>query len=56
MHLFLTGINPLKNGWRDRLPIPRLDETTLIHRMFGGYFRSQVCLLLREFLCYEIVK
>jgi hypothetical protein len=29
-------------GWRDRLPVPRLDETTFVHRIFGGYFRSQV--------------
>jgi len=40
--LIEAGINPQKSGWRDRLPIARLDETTLIHRMFGGYFRSQV--------------
>lgn len=38
----LTGIDQNKSGWRDRLPIPRLDETTLTHRMFGGYLRSQV--------------
>ena len=37
-----AGINQHKSGWRDRLPIPRLDETTFIHRTFGGYFRSQV--------------
>ena len=37
-----AGINPNASGWRDRLPVPRLDETTLIHRIFGGYFRSQV--------------
>lgn len=37
-----AGINQHKSGWRDRLPIPRLDETTFIHRIFGGYFRSQV--------------
>ncbi|MGH7954600.1 MAG: hypothetical protein ACREOZ_01420, partial [Gloeomargaritales cyanobacterium] len=36
------SLSILGSGWRDRLPIPRLDETTLIHRMFGGYFRSQV--------------
>lgn len=36
------GINPNASGWRDRLPIPRLDETTFIHRIFGGYFRSQL--------------
>jgi Ubiquitin C-terminal hydrolase len=38
----VQGINQKKSGWRDRLPIPRLDETTLTHRMFGGYLRSQV--------------
>jgi hypothetical protein len=37
-----SGINQKKSGWRDKLPIPRLDETTLTHRMFGGYLRSQV--------------
>lgn len=37
------GINQKRSGWRDRLPIPRLDETTFVHRMFGGYLRSQVC-------------
>lgn len=37
-----AGINQHKSGWRDRLPIPRLDETTFVHRIFGGYFRSQV--------------
>mmetsp|Transcript_1875 Transcript_1875/g.3387 ORF Transcript_1875/g.3387 Transcript_1875/m.3387 type:complete len:995 (-) Transcript_1875:93-3077(-) len=37
-----AGINQKKSGWRDKLPIPRLDETTLTHRMFGGYLRSQV--------------
>jgi ubiquitin C-terminal hydrolase len=37
-----AGINQNASGWRDRLPIPRLDETTFIHRIFGGYFRSQV--------------
>ena len=36
------GIDPHSQGWRNRLPIPRLDETTLIHRVFGGYLRSQV--------------
>jgi len=24
------------------LPVPRLDETTFVHRIFGGYLRSQV--------------
>ena len=38
-----TGINQKKSGWRERLPIARLDETTFVHRMFGGYLRSQVC-------------
>jgi ubiquitin carboxyl-terminal hydrolase 36/42 len=33
---------PQSSGWRDRLPVPRIDETTFIHRVFGGYFRSQV--------------
>ncbi len=44
-HLYVSfpGINQNKSGWRDRLPIPRLDETTFVHRMFGGYLRSQVC-------------
>jgi len=37
-----AGIDSRKSGWRDRLPIPRLDETTLIHRIFGGYLRSQL--------------
>jgi len=37
-----AGINIQKPGWRDKLPISRLDETTLIHRAFGGYYRSQV--------------
>lgn len=37
-----AGINQQSSGWRDRLPVPRLDETTFIHRVFGGYFRSQV--------------
>lgn len=37
-----AGINQHARGWRDRLPIPRLDETTFIHRVFGGYLRSQV--------------
>ncbi|KAL7511818.1 hypothetical protein ACHAXN_008748 [Cyclotella atomus] len=40
--LFAAGINPHSSGWRDRLPIPRLDETTFVHRIFGGYFRSQL--------------
>jgi ubiquitin C-terminal hydrolase len=38
-----AGINQHVRGWRDQLPIPRLDETTFIHRVFGGYLRSQVC-------------
>jgi ubiquitin C-terminal hydrolase len=37
-----AGINQHLSGWRDRLPVSRLDETTFIHRIFGGYFRSQV--------------
>lgn len=37
-----AGINQHASGWRDRLPIPRLDETTFINRIFGGYLRSQV--------------
>ena len=37
-----AGINQNVSGWRDRLPIPRLDETTFVHRVFGGYQRSQV--------------
>jgi len=37
-----AGINQHSRGWRDSLPIPRLDETTVVHRIFGGYFRSQV--------------
>jgi len=37
-----AGIDQNKSGWRDDLPISRLDETTLTHRMFGGYLRSQV--------------
>ena len=37
-----AGINPNASGWRDALPIPRLDETTFVHRIFGGYFRSQL--------------
>jgi ubiquitin carboxyl-terminal hydrolase 36/42 len=37
-----AGINQHASGWRDRLPVSRLDETTFIHRIFGGYFRSQV--------------
>lgn len=40
--LLAAGINPRKSGWRDKLPISRLDETTLIHRLFGGYLRSQM--------------
>eukprot|EP00804_Cyclotella_cryptica_P008187 CCRYP_015136-RA/>CCRYP_015136-RA protein AED:0.30 eAED:0.30 QI:1146/1/1/1/1/1/3/1999/621 len=40
--LFAAGINPHASGWRDRLPIARLDETTFVHRIFGGYFRSQL--------------
>lgn len=40
--LFAAGINPRASGWRDKLPIPRLDETTFVHRIFGGYFRSQL--------------
>eukprot|EP00934_Nitzschia_sp_Nitz4_P004101 Nitzschia sp. Nitz4//scaffold33_size148984//111651//114677//NITZ4_002942-RA/size148984-processed-gene-0.177-mRNA-1//-1//CDS//3329548469//4091//frame0 len=37
-----AGINQHISGWRDRLPATRLDETTFVHRIFGGYFRSQV--------------
>jgi len=37
-----AGIDQKKSGWRDSIPIPRLDETTFVHRMFGGYLRSQV--------------
>jgi len=37
-----AGIDQKKSGWRDTIPIPRLDETTFVHRMFGGYLRSQV--------------
>jgi len=37
-----AGINQHESGWRDRLPLPRLDETTFLHRVFGGYLRSQV--------------
>jgi ubiquitin C-terminal hydrolase len=37
-----AGIDANKSGWRDRLPVPRLDETTFVHRIFGGYLRSQV--------------
>jgi ubiquitin C-terminal hydrolase len=37
-----AGINPRQSGWRDKLPVSRLDETTFVHRVFGGYFRSQV--------------
>mmetsp|Transcript_20227 Transcript_20227/g.48637 ORF Transcript_20227/g.48637 Transcript_20227/m.48637 type:complete len:678 (-) Transcript_20227:164-2197(-) len=40
--LAAAGIDPNRSGWRDRLPIPRLDETTFVHRIFGGYFRSQL--------------
>eukprot|EP00814_Leptocylindrus_danicus_P006475 CAMPEP_0116038990 /NCGR_PEP_ID=MMETSP0321-20121206/23221_1 /TAXON_ID=163516 /ORGANISM="Leptocylindrus danicus var. danicus, Strain B650" /LENGTH=789 /DNA_ID=CAMNT_0003517977 /DNA_START=182 /DNA_END=2548 /DNA_ORIENTATION=- len=40
--LCAAGIDSRKSGWRDRLPIPRLDETTMVHRIFGGYLRSQV--------------
>eukprot|EP00571_Detonula_confervacea_P004781 CAMPEP_0172314994 /NCGR_PEP_ID=MMETSP1058-20130122/23767_1 /TAXON_ID=83371 /ORGANISM="Detonula confervacea, Strain CCMP 353" /LENGTH=768 /DNA_ID=CAMNT_0013028971 /DNA_START=6 /DNA_END=2312 /DNA_ORIENTATION=- len=40
--LFAAGINPHESGWRDKLPMPRLDETTFVHRIFGGYFRSQL--------------
>jgi ubiquitin C-terminal hydrolase len=40
--LIAAGINQQNSGWRDKLPVPRLDETTFIHRVFGGYFRSQV--------------
>jgi ubiquitin carboxyl-terminal hydrolase 36/42 len=38
-----AGINQHASGWRDGLPVSRLDETTFVHRIFGGYFRSQVC-------------
>jgi hypothetical protein len=41
-HVSSLGINQESRGWRDRLPVPRLDETTFIHRIFGGYLRSQV--------------
>jgi ubiquitin C-terminal hydrolase len=37
-----AGIDQHASGWRDRLPVTRLDETTFVHRIFGGYFRSQV--------------
>lgn len=37
-----AGIDQNKSGWREKLPVPRLDETTFVHRIFGGYFRSQV--------------
>jgi len=40
--LNIAGINPEQSGWRNKLPIPRLDETTFIHRIFGGYYRSQL--------------
>ena len=41
-HLLTSGIDPTKSGWRDRLPMKRLDETTMIHRICGGYYRSQL--------------
>ncbi|GKY99273.1 hypothetical protein MPSEU_000882400 [Mayamaea pseudoterrestris] len=37
-----AGIQQERSGWRDRLPVPRLDETTLLRRIFGGYFRNEV--------------
>jgi len=37
-----AGIDQKKTGWRNSIPIPRLEETTFVHRMFGGYLRSQV--------------
>ena len=37
-----AGINPDKSGWRDELGMKRIDETTSVHRMFGGYLRSQI--------------
>lgn len=40
--LLQAGIDAKKSGWRDRLGLKRLDETSLVHRIFGGYFRSQV--------------
>ncbi|GMH97272.1 hypothetical protein TrVE_jg6337 [Triparma verrucosa] len=40
--LLLAGIDSRKSGWRDRLGLKRLDETSLVHRMFGGYLRSQI--------------
>mmetsp|Transcript_11307 Transcript_11307/g.20765 ORF Transcript_11307/g.20765 Transcript_11307/m.20765 type:complete len:723 (-) Transcript_11307:113-2281(-) len=40
--LFAAGINPHASGWRDKLPIRRLQETTFVHRIFGGYFQSQL--------------
>jgi len=40
--LFAAGINPHASGWCDKLPIRRLHETTFVHRIFGGYFRSQL--------------
>lgn len=40
--VLILGIDQRKSGWRDRLPVPRLDETTFLHRIFGGYLRSQV--------------
>ncbi|GMI16117.1 hypothetical protein TrLO_g4847 [Triparma laevis f. longispina] len=36
------GIDSRKSGWRDRMGLKRLDETSLVHRMFGGYLRSQI--------------
>ncbi len=36
------GIDPHASGWCDKLPIRRLHETTFVHRIFGGYFRSQL--------------
>jgi ubiquitin C-terminal hydrolase len=40
--LAASGIDPRTSGWRHRLQNHRLDETTYIHRMFGGYLRSQI--------------
>jgi ubiquitin C-terminal hydrolase len=37
-----AGINQHASGWRDRLPVARLDETTLLRRIFGGYLRNEV--------------
>jgi len=42
LELKAAGINQNKTNWRASLPTPRLDETTVIHRIFGGYLRSQV--------------